>query len=88
MALPRRQTTADGFEMQLGTNYLGHFALTTRLMPLLRRARAPRVVNVSSLAHRTAFIDFDDLQKSKLRQDITPAPILNADGLAYSRVAV
>src|SRR6202049_283269 len=38
MAPPRRQTTADGFEMQFGTNYLGHFALTARLMPLLRRA--------------------------------------------------
>src|SRR6201999_3343202 len=62
MALPRRQTTADGFEMQFGTNYLGHFALTARLMPLLRRASGPRVVNVSSLAHRTGFIDFDDLQ--------------------------
>ena len=62
MALPRRQTTADGFEMQFGTNYLGHFALTARLMPLLRRASGPRVVSVSSLAHRTGFIDFDDLQ--------------------------
>jgi NAD(P)-dependent dehydrogenase (short-subunit alcohol dehydrogenase family) len=54
MALPRRQTTADGFETQFGTNYLGHFALTARLMPLLRRASGPRVVSVSSLAHRTA----------------------------------
>jgi NAD(P)-dependent dehydrogenase (short-subunit alcohol dehydrogenase family) len=62
MALPRRQTTADGFEMQFGTNYLGHFALTARLLPLLRRASEPRVVNVSSLAHRTGFIHFDDLQ--------------------------
>src|ERR1700744_49657 len=62
MALPRRQTTADGFEMQFGTNYLGPFALTARLLPLLRKAAAPRVVNVSSLAHRAAFIDFSDLQ--------------------------
>ena len=62
MALPRQQTTADGFEMQFGTNHLGHFALTARLMPLLRRAGAPRVISVSSLAHRTGFIDFDDLQ--------------------------
>jgi NAD(P)-dependent dehydrogenase (short-subunit alcohol dehydrogenase family) len=62
MALPRRQTTADGFEMQFGTNYLGHFALTARLLPLLRKASAPRVVSVSSLAHRTARIDFNDLQ--------------------------
>jgi NAD(P)-dependent dehydrogenase (short-subunit alcohol dehydrogenase family) len=66
MALPRRQTTADGFEMQFGTNYLGHFALTARLMPLLRRARYPRVVSVSSLAHRTGFIDFNDLQGARV----------------------
>lgn len=62
MALPARRTTADGFEMQLGTNYLGHYALTAQLLPLLRRANAPRVVNLSSLAHRSGKIDFDDLQ--------------------------
>src|SRR5260370_3477900 len=66
MALPRRQTTADGFEMQFGTNYLGHFALTARLMPLLRRASWPRDVNASSLPHRTGFIDFDDLQGARV----------------------
>jgi NAD(P)-dependent dehydrogenase (short-subunit alcohol dehydrogenase family) len=65
MALPTRKTTADGFEMQFGTNYLGHFALTARLLPLLRGAREPRVVNLSSLAHRTGSIDFDDLQASR-----------------------
>jgi len=62
MALPRRTSTADGFEAQFGTNYLGHFALSVRLLPLLHRASAPRVVSVSSLAHRTGFLDFDDLQ--------------------------
>jgi NAD(P)-dependent dehydrogenase (short-subunit alcohol dehydrogenase family) len=61
MALPRRQTTADGFEVQFGTNHLGHFALTARLMPLLRRASGARVVSLSSLAHRTGLIDFNDL---------------------------
>jgi len=66
MALPRRQTTADGFEMQFGTNYLGHFALTARLMPLLRGSSGPRVVSVSSLAHRTGSIDFGDLQGTRL----------------------
>ncbi len=66
MALPRRQATADGFEMQFGTNYLGHFALTARLIPQLRRAIVPRVVSVSSLAHRTGFIDFNDLQGSRV----------------------
>ena len=46
MALPKRQQTEDGFEMQLGTNYLGHYALTAQLLPKLRRAKAPRVVNL------------------------------------------
>lgn len=62
MALPKRQQTEDGFELQLGTNYLGHYALTARLLPQLRRAKAPRVVNLSSLAHRSGVINFDDLQ--------------------------
>jgi NAD(P)-dependent dehydrogenase (short-subunit alcohol dehydrogenase family) len=66
MALPRRKTTADGFEAQFGTNYLGHFALTAQLLPLLHKASAPRVVNVSSLAHRTALIDFGDLQGERV----------------------
>jgi NAD(P)-dependent dehydrogenase (short-subunit alcohol dehydrogenase family) len=66
MALPTRQTTADGFEMQFGTNYLGHYALTARLLPLLRSAHRPRVVNLSSIAHRTGFIQFSDLQGERL----------------------
>jgi NAD(P)-dependent dehydrogenase (short-subunit alcohol dehydrogenase family) len=65
MALPKRQETADGFEMQLGTNYLGHYALTARLLPLLRRGNQPRVVNLSSLAHRSGAINFDDLQSRR-----------------------
>jgi NAD(P)-dependent dehydrogenase (short-subunit alcohol dehydrogenase family) len=62
MALPTRQTTSDGFEMQFGTNYLGHYALTAHLLALLRRGDRPRVVNLSSLAHRSGAIDFGDLQ--------------------------
>ena len=65
MALPKRQTTADGFEKQFGINYLGHYALTARLLPLLRRGHQPRVVNLSSMAHRSGRIDFDDLQGAK-----------------------
>ncbi|MFI5708685.1 oxidoreductase [Kribbella sp. NPDC051620] len=53
MAPPYRQT-AEGFELQLGTNHLGHFALTARLLPLLLQAKAPRVVTVSSFMHKTA----------------------------------
>ncbi len=59
MALPYR-TTADGFEMQIGTNHLGHFALTAELLPLVEAANG-RVVTVSSMAARRGAIDFDDL---------------------------
>jgi NAD(P)-dependent dehydrogenase (short-subunit alcohol dehydrogenase family) len=62
MAPPQRRTTSDGFELQFGTNYLGHFALTATLWPLLRRGHTPRVTHVSSIAHRMGTIDFDDLQ--------------------------
>lgn len=58
---PPRTLTADGFELQFGTNHLGHFALTGRLLPLLLAAQAARVVTVSSGAHRMGSIAFDDL---------------------------
>lgn len=62
MAPPTRQVTADGFELQFGTNYLSHFALTAQLLPLLTQGRRARVVNLSSMAHRfAASIHFDDL---------------------------
>ncbi len=61
MTPPTRQTTVDGFELQLGTNHLGHFALTAELLPLLRKASA-RVVTLSSIAARQGVIDFNDLQ--------------------------
>jgi NAD(P)-dependent dehydrogenase (short-subunit alcohol dehydrogenase family) len=65
MAMPQRQTTADGFEAQFGTNHLGHFALTLGLLPVLRAAKAARVVTVSSIAHLDGKIHFDDLQLEK-----------------------
>jgi NAD(P)-dependent dehydrogenase (short-subunit alcohol dehydrogenase family) len=65
MESAQRQVTADGFEMQLAVHYLGPFALTARLLPLLRQSRHPRVVQVSSLAHRQGTIDFDDLQLAR-----------------------
>jgi NAD(P)-dependent dehydrogenase (short-subunit alcohol dehydrogenase family) len=61
MAPPRR-LTADGFESQIGTNHLGHFALTGRVLSRLLAAPEPRVVTVSSQAHRTGKISFSDLQ--------------------------
>ncbi len=63
MGIPRR-TTVDGFEMQLGVNHLGHFALTGRLLPRLLE-RGARVVTVSSDLHRVGRINFADLQAEK-----------------------
>jgi NAD(P)-dependent dehydrogenase (short-subunit alcohol dehydrogenase family) len=57
-----RATTKDGFELKLGVAHLGHFALTGLLLPALGRSERPRVVSVSSLAHATGRIEFDDLQ--------------------------
>ena len=64
MAPPRR-LTEDGFELQFGTNHLGHFALTGLLLPLIDARSAGRVVIVSSGAHRQGKINFDDLQGEK-----------------------
>jgi NAD(P)-dependent dehydrogenase (short-subunit alcohol dehydrogenase family) len=58
---PTLERTADGFELLLGTNYLGHFALTGRLLPALLRVRRARVVTVASLAHARGRIDFENL---------------------------
>jgi NAD(P)-dependent dehydrogenase (short-subunit alcohol dehydrogenase family) len=60
MAIPPRRT-ADGFEMQLGTNHLGHFALTGLLLPALFARSGARVVTVSSTVHRVGVMNFDDL---------------------------
>jgi NAD(P)-dependent dehydrogenase (short-subunit alcohol dehydrogenase family) len=62
MVPPSRMTTADGFELQFGTNYLGPFALTVRLLPLLLKAPEPRVVTMSSGVAVVGRIDFRDLQ--------------------------
>jgi NAD(P)-dependent dehydrogenase (short-subunit alcohol dehydrogenase family) len=70
MAPPQRLETADGFELQFGTNVLGHFALTALLMPALEQAAAesadrPRIVTIASIAHKRGQINFDDLQSTK-----------------------
>ncbi|MBS4102803.1 SDR family NAD(P)-dependent oxidoreductase [Tsukamurella paurometabola] len=60
---PPKQTTADGFELQFGTNHLGHFAWTAQVLDLLLDVPGSRVVTVASIAHRIrAAIHFDDLQ--------------------------
>jgi NAD(P)-dependent dehydrogenase (short-subunit alcohol dehydrogenase family) len=60
--MPPRRETEDGFELQLGTNHLGHFALTGRLLPMMGDRDGSRVVTVSSGMARMGQIDFDDLQ--------------------------
>jgi len=70
MAPKKRLETKDGFELQLGTNVLGHFALTTLLFPALVRAaesrpEPPRVVTIASIAHKQGRLNFDDLQSAR-----------------------
>lgn len=79
MVPPRRVETEDGFESQLGVNYLGHFALTVHLMPLLQRGRDARVVTLSSVAARQGAIDFDDLNAERRYR---PMPVYAQSKLA------
>lgn len=78
MAPPARLETADGFELQFGTNVLGHFALTGLLLPALERAaipapgnsamnaeQPPRIVTIASIAHKRGKLAFDDLQSTR-----------------------
>lgn len=71
MATPERGTSADGFEMQLATNYIGHFVLTAELVPLLRESDAPRVVTLSSIAVHRGHLNFDDLQFTQSYEPMT-----------------
>ena len=57
-----QQRTKDGYELQFGTNHLGHFALTGLLLDRIKRADAPRVVTVSSNEHKRGHMHFDDIQ--------------------------
>lgn len=65
MALPERRLSADGYELQFATNHLGHFLLTAELMSHLLKGSSPRVVTVSSIAHRYGKLELDDLQADK-----------------------
>jgi NAD(P)-dependent dehydrogenase (short-subunit alcohol dehydrogenase family) len=80
MTPPERDTTAEGFELQFGSNHLGHFALTGHLLPLLRAADGARVVSLSSLAARqSGKIHFDDPQFEK---SYAPMPAYGQSKLA------
>lgn len=79
MTPPRRMETTDGFELQFGTNYLSHYALTGLLLPLLVNAGQARVVTLSSIAARGGRIDFSDLQA---RRRYRPMPVYAQSKLA------
>jgi NAD(P)-dependent dehydrogenase (short-subunit alcohol dehydrogenase family) len=79
MTPPERRQTSDGFELQFGTNYLGHFALTGHLLPLLKKGRNARVVTLGSVAARSGAINFDDLQA---KRGYKPMPVYSQSKLA------
>ncbi|NBW06994.1 MAG: SDR family NAD(P)-dependent oxidoreductase [Caulobacteraceae bacterium] len=88
MALPKRQTTAEGFEMQFGTNYLSHFALTARLLPLLTAqplGERARVVQLASIAHKGGRIRLSDLNYER---GYRPWPVYQQSKLAMLMFAI
>lgn len=90
MAPPKRQETTDGFELQFGTNVLGHFALTGLLLPLLQQAAdkssvAPRIITIASIAHKRGRLNFDDLQ---YRQNYGPMKSYQQSKLANLMLAL
>jgi NAD(P)-dependent dehydrogenase (short-subunit alcohol dehydrogenase family) len=88
MAPPTRMTTADGFELQFGSNFLGPFALTMRLLPLVLAAPAPRVVTMSSGVASYGRIRFDDLQwQRRYRANLAYAQSKLADLMMTLRLA-
>ncbi len=64
-----RGRTAEGFETQFGVNHLGHFALTARLLPVIKDVPGARIATMSSVGHRAARLDLDDLMYERRRYD-------------------
>jgi NAD(P)-dependent dehydrogenase (short-subunit alcohol dehydrogenase family) len=90
MAPPKRRATVDGFELQFGTNVVGHFALTGLLLPALQQAatqssEAPRIVTIASIAHKRGGMNFDDLQ---YRQNYGPMKSYQQSKLANLMLAL
>ena len=80
-----RQATSDGFELQFGTNHLGHFALTGLLLEAVQRSDSGRTVTLSSNEHKSGKLDFDDLQKER---SYSPRDAYQASKLANAVFAV
>jgi NAD(P)-dependent dehydrogenase (short-subunit alcohol dehydrogenase family) len=85
LALLQRAVTADGFELHLATNFLSHFALTARLLPLLRAGKQPRVVQLTSTGRHHGEISLDDLQ---LESGYTPLKAYSQSKLAMLIFAI
>lgn len=85
MTPPTRKTTSDGFELQFGTNHLGHFALTGQLLPLLITSSAPRVVTVSSGVAKFGRIDFDNLNAERSYKPIAAYGASKLASLLFAR---
>lgn len=64
---PKKEMTKDGFELTLSANHLGHFLLTNLLIPILLKSKGPKIINVSSEAHRAAKVDLSNLNYEKSR---------------------
>jgi NAD(P)-dependent dehydrogenase (short-subunit alcohol dehydrogenase family) len=80
-----QQTTSDGFELQLGTNHLGHFALTGLLLDAVERSDGGRIVTVSSNEHKAGHLDFGDLQ---MQHDYSPRAAYQRSKLANAAFAI
>jgi NAD(P)-dependent dehydrogenase (short-subunit alcohol dehydrogenase family) len=85
LALLKRDVTVDGFELHLATNFLSHFALTARLLPLLRASKRPRVVQLTSTGRHHGEISLDDLQ---LESGYTPLKAYSQSKLAMLIFAI
>lgn len=79
LVLLKREVTTDGFELHLATNFLSHFALTAKLLPLLRAGKEPRVVQLTSVGRHHGQIELDDLQ---LQNGYTPLKAYSQSKLA------
>lgn len=83
--VPKREETADGFERQFATNYLGHFTMTALLLPCMNSSLDARIIPVSSLAHKRTHLRFDDLQ---LKKHYNPMTAYNHSKLAVLTFAL